>query len=181
MFKTHSSKVSTISSMNLTHGNAICYSGYRDGQDPREGIYPTYNEVKEDLLILSSNWRFLRIYDCGPHAELVLDVIRTEMLDFVVMLGVDMAAEVSNPNCPWGAHFSDEVLSENKLKNIDQINKMIKLSKKYNDIVFSVSVGNEASVEWNDHMVPVESLVNYVKINCLDKFIICLLINLQLY
>jgi exo-beta-1,3-glucanase (GH17 family) len=40
---------------------------------------------------------------------------------------------------------------------------MIGLTKKYNDIVFSVSVGNEASVEWTDHMVPVERLVSYVK------------------
>jgi hypothetical protein len=38
MFKNHSDKVATIRSMNLSHANAICYSGYRDGQNPREGI-----------------------------------------------------------------------------------------------------------------------------------------------
>ena len=32
------------------HGQAICYSGYRDGQDPRQGIYPSYEQIKEDLL-----------------------------------------------------------------------------------------------------------------------------------
>jgi exo-beta-1,3-glucanase (GH17 family) len=37
------------------------------------------------------------------------------------------------------------------------------LSNRYPDIVFSVSVGNEASVEWTDHMVPVDSLIAYVR------------------
>jgi exo-beta-1,3-glucanase (GH17 family) len=147
----------------LKHGNSICYSGYRDGQDPRLGIFPSYAEVKEDLLLLADNWSFLRIYDCSKHAEIVLDVIETEKLAFHVMLGVDMAAEVSNPNCPWGAHFSDEKLAENKQHNSDQIDQLIALSAQYPKSVFSVSVGNEASVEWTDHMVPVDSLVNYVQ------------------
>jgi exo-beta-1,3-glucanase (GH17 family) len=79
------------------------------------------------------------------------------------MLGVDMAAEVSNPNCPWGAHFSDEKLAQNKQHNSEQIDQLIALAAQYPNSVFSVSVGNEASVEWTDHMVPVESLVNYVQ------------------
>ena len=42
----------------LKHGNSICYSGYRDGQNPRLGIFPSYEEVKEDLLLLADNWSF---------------------------------------------------------------------------------------------------------------------------
>jgi exo-beta-1,3-glucanase (GH17 family) len=145
------------------YGNAICYSGYREGQSPREGVYPSYEEVREDLLILAKNWKYLRLYDCSPHAEIVLDVIRRESLDFKVMLGVDLAAEVSNPHCPWGAEFSDEVLAQNRLANIAQLDRMISLAKAYPDIVFSVSIGNEASVEWTDHMVPVTSLVTYAR------------------
>ncbi|WOH37072.1 glycosyl hydrolase family 17 protein [Thalassotalea fonticola] len=148
--------------MNIVHGNAICYSGYREGQSPREGVYPTYAEIKQDLLILSQNWKFLRLYDCGPHAEIVLDVIESECFDFKVMLGVDMAAEMSNPHCPWGADFSEQTLSDNRQANCAQVDKLIELSSRYTDIVFSVSVGNEASVEWTDHMVSVDSLVSYV-------------------
>ncbi len=147
----------------LTHGNSVCYSGYRDGQNPRLGIFPSYEEVKEDLLLLADNWSFLRLYDCSRHAETVLAVIEKEDLNFHVMLGVDMAAEVSNPNCPWGAHFNDEKLAENKLHNSEQIEQLIALAAQYPKTVFSVSVGNEASVEWTDHMVPVESLVTYVQ------------------
>lgn len=144
------------------HGNAICYSGYRDGQNPRDGVFPDYQEVREDLHILTKNWKYLRLYDCSPHAETVLRVISDESLDFKVMLGVDLAAEMSNPHCPWGADFSDQALTENELANSRQVDRLIALSDRYPDIVFSVSVGNEASVEWTDHMVPVASLVAYV-------------------
>lgn len=150
--------------MKLEHGNAICYSGYREGQNPREAIYPSYDEIKEDLLILADNWKFLRLYDCGPHAEIVLDVISKEGLDFKIMLGVDMAAEMSNPHCPWGAEFSEQVLIQNRQANCAQIDKLITLSKQYPHIISSVSVGNEASVDWTDHMVPVQSLVEYVRL-----------------
>ena len=149
--------------LNLEYGNAICYSGYREGQNPDARIYPSYEEVREDLLILEKNWKYLRIYDCSPHAETVLDTIQNEALHFKVMLGVDMAAEVSNPHCPWGANFSENVLEANRRHNGDEIDKAIALSNRYPEIVFSVSAGNEASVEWTDHMVPVEQLLAHVR------------------
>ena len=145
------------------HGNAICYSGYRDGQSPITGVYPSYDEIREDLLILAKNWRYLRLYDCSPHAETVLDVIRNEGLHFKVMLGLDMAAEMSNPHCPWGAEFSDETLDANRRANGKEVHRLIALANENPDTVFSVSVGNEASVEWTDHMVPVDSLIGYVR------------------
>ncbi len=149
--------------MKLKHGNAICYSGYRHGQSPAEGIYPSYEETREDLLILVQNWRFLRMYDCGPHVETVLEVIRRERLPFKLMLGLDMAAEISNPHCPWGAEFSEETLGANRRRNGEELERAIALSNRYKDIVFSVSVGNEASVEWTDHMVPVDRLIAHVR------------------
>ena len=148
--------------VNQNHGNAICYSGYRSGQDPRQGIFPSYEEVKEDLLILTKNWSIIRLYDCSKHAETALKVISNEGLDIKVMLGVDMAAEMSNPDCPWGAEFSDKTLIANRQSNRNDVERLITLATLYPDIVFSVSVGNEASVEWTDHMVSVESLIAYV-------------------
>ncbi len=144
-------------------GNAICYSGYRAGQDPRQGVFPSYAEIKEDLFILANNWSLIRLYDCSPHAETVLKVIRNEGLDFKVMLGVDMAAEVSNPNCPWGADFTAETLNKNRQSNNEDVERLIDLATLYEDIVFSVSVGNEASVDWTDHMVPIKSLIAYAQ------------------
>jgi len=148
--------------LKFEHGNAICYSGYRQDQDPGTGVYPSFDEVREDLLILAKNWRYLRLYDCSRHAEVVLDVIQSEALHFKVMLGVDIAAEMSNPHCPWGADFSDEALDKNRKYNNEEIDRAIVLSNRYSDIVFSVSIGNEASVEWTDHMVPVDRLIAHV-------------------
>lgn len=147
---------------NYCHANAICYSGYREGQSPAAGIYPSYAEIKQDLEILACHWRYIRLYDSGPHAELVLKVLQQEEIPLTVMLGVDMAAEMSNPNCPWGADFDQKTLSNNRQKNCQQVAKLIELCKSYPSIIFCVSVGNEATVEWNDHMVSVESLIEYV-------------------
>jgi exo-beta-1,3-glucanase (GH17 family) len=147
----------------IKHGNAICYSGYRQGQSPREGIFPSYEEIREDLLILVKNWKLLRLYDCTPHAEIVLNVIRSEGLDVKVMLGLEMAAEMNNPYCPWGAEFSKKTLAANRTANSNEVDKAIALANRYPDIVFSVSAGNEASVEWTDHMVPVDGLVKHVR------------------
>ncbi|WP_283131931.1 glycosyl hydrolase family 17 protein [Enterovibrio norvegicus] len=143
--------------------NAICYSGYREGQNPREGIYPSYDEVKEDLQILSKNWGALRLYDCSHHARLVLDVIENEGMDFKVMLGADVAAEMNNPGCPWGAQFSEEELAANRQKNSEEIDRLIALANEYPNSVGYVSVGNEASVEWTDHLISVDKLVEHVE------------------
>lgn len=149
--------------MNWNPGNAVCYSGYRVGQSPHEGRYPTYAQVCEDLRILATYWRYLRLYDCGQHAELVLTAIRNENLNLQVMLGADMAAEISNPNCPWGALYDDAVLAANQQANKIEIDRMIALATRYPQIVFSVSVGNEATVEWSDHLVPVATLCGYAE------------------
>ncbi|WP_279244150.1 glycosyl hydrolase family 17 protein [Candidatus Litorirhabdus singularis] len=140
-------------------GNAICYSGYRAGQSPVHGIFPSALEIGEDLALLQPRWKFLRLYDCTAHAETVLQVIEEQQLDFKVMLGANMTAESSNPNCPWGAHFDEETLASNRIANDREIDRLIALSLRYPDVVFSVSIGNEASVDWSDHLVPVERLV----------------------
>lgn len=149
--------------MKIEFGNAICYSGYREDQSPLNQTYPEYQQICEDLGILRHNWQYLRLYDCSRHAELVLEVIEKEGFDFRVMLGANMCAEESNPNCPWGAEFSDEQLAANRQENSDEIDRMIALAKRYPKIVFAVSVGNEATVEWTDHLVPVDSLISYVR------------------
>lgn len=145
------------------HANAICYSGYREGQSPIHKIYPSYQQIKEDLLLLAQNWSFIRLYDCSQHAETTLQVIQDEGLTLQVMLGIDLAAELSNPNCPWGADYPDEVLAANRSTNAANVERLIELANLHPDLVFSVSIGNEASVEWSDHLVPVESLITYAR------------------
>ncbi len=161
---------------NFPFANAICYSGFRNGQQPG-GITPSYDEIKEDLLLLQSEWNYLRLYDCDEHALRVINVIQNEKLDFKLMLGAYIVAEKNNHACPWnGGVYQDDQLEENKLKNDQKIQQLIDWSNKYPDIVFTVSLGNEACVDWTDHFVPVERVIefaNLVKKHCKQPITFC--------
>ncbi|MGB3543604.1 glycosyl hydrolase family 17 protein [Rubrivirga sp.] len=152
----------TIDNIGVEYGPAICYSGYREGQSPLTDTYPSYDDVREDLEILAPHWRYLRLYDSGRHAELVLEAIQQEGFEFRVMLGAAIGAEVSNPGCPWGGVYSAETLAANRQANGAELDRMIALANRYEE-VFAVSIGNEASVEWTDHLVPVDRLVTYAR------------------
>jgi exo-beta-1,3-glucanase (GH17 family) len=149
--------------LNLPSGNAICYSGYRNGQSPDTQIYPSKDEIREDLELLKQNWRNLRLYDCSLHAQRVLEVIRADKLDFQVMLGAYLGPEMNNFGCPWGGTYSEEALETSKLNNQKELDRLIVLANQYEDIVFSVAVGNEATVDWTDHFVPVSHMIEYVR------------------
>jgi len=155
--------MNTFEKLNIVPANAICYSGFRDGQAPN-GVYPSYEEIKEDLSLLSKNWKYLRLYDCDAHAKRVLEVIENEKFDFKIMLGAYVVAEMNNFGCPWGGGvYTDEELEQNRIKNQNQIEKLIDWANTYPNIIFSVSVGNEACVDWTDHYVPVDRIIEFVK------------------
>lgn len=155
--------VNLFEKLQVEPGKAICYSGFREGQHPGN-IYPTYDEIREDLLILHGRWKYLRLFDCDQHAETVLDVIRKEKLNFRLMLSAYIGAEMNNFNCPWnGGVYSEEQLEINCIINQSKIKRLIELANKYPGIIFSVSVGNEACVEWTDHYVPESKVLDYVK------------------
>ncbi len=141
----------------------ICYSGYREGQSPDAGVFPTKDQIREDLRLLSRGWRALRLYDAGIHAERVLEVIREDGLDFEVMLGAYLHAEANNPQCPWGGVHAPEQLQANAWANQVEVDRAIALAKAYPEIITSVAAGNEATVSWTDHLVPVPRIIGYVR------------------
>ncbi len=155
--------MNSFKALNLSPGRAICYSGFREGQQPG-GISPSYDEVKEDLILLQEHWKYLRLYDCDEHAETVLKVIEKEKLPFLVMLGAYIVAELNNFGCPWGGGvYTEEELIQNRIQNLNQVNKLIRLANQYPTIICTISAGNEACVDWTDHYVPVSSVIDYVK------------------
>jgi exo-beta-1,3-glucanase (GH17 family) len=150
--------------LKLVPGNAICYSGFREGQHPG-GAYPSYEEIKEDLLLLEKHWKYIRLYDCDAHGVLVLHVIEQEKIPLKVMMGAYIVAEMNNFGCPWGGGVhSEDDLADNRIKNLNQIHKLIDLANQYPDIICLLSAGNEACVDWTDHYVPVASVVYYVSL-----------------
>ncbi|TLX75031.1 glycosyl hydrolase [Labilibacter sediminis] len=148
---------------------AICYSGFRSGQHPDRGsgaINPSYDETKEDLLILAkdSNFPLIRVYDSGENSEMVLKVIQENNIPIKVLLGIWLDAELSNhETCAWLTEpIPAEKLAENKQKNLEEIKKGIELANAYPEIITAVNVGNEALVEWNDHKVDTDTIISYV-------------------
>ncbi|NNC36515.1 MAG: glycosyl hydrolase [Hyphomonadaceae bacterium] len=148
---------------------AMAYSGFREGQHPDRGEganNPSREEILEDLQILDAHdFHLIRLYDSGENSRMTLDLIREQNLPIKVLLGIWLDAEISNhEGCPWlDQPIPDEKLSANKFKNKKEIDRGIGLAKEFDDIVVSVNVGNEALVSWNDHMVPLDSVIAYVK------------------
>jgi len=148
---------------------AVCYSGFRAGQHPNRGdgaVNPSDDQILEDLrlLIRTGEFGLIRLYDSQENSEAVLRLIEANQIDLKVLLGAWLDAEVSNPNCPWQKEpYPAEVLQRNKNKNATEIERMIRLAKQYPKTVIAAAVGNEALVDWNDHMVPVETVIKYVR------------------
>jgi exo-beta-1,3-glucanase (GH17 family) len=148
---------------------ALSYSGFREGQHPDRGsgaVNPSDHEVLEDLEILVRHgFRLIRIYDSGDNTRTTLELIRKHDLPMKVLLGIWLDAEVSNhEGCPWLKEpIPGAKLAANAVKNEAEVERGIELARRFGDIVVAVNVGNEALVDWNDHMVPLEKVIAYVR------------------
>ncbi len=148
---------------------AVAYSGFREGQHPDRGagaVNPSDAEILEDLEILvAHDFRLIRLYDSGRNSRTTLELIRQRELPVKVLLGMWLEAEFSNhEGCPWlDEPIPDEELAANTLRNAAELQRGIALAQQFDDIVIAVNVGNEALVEWNDHMVPLENVIAYVQ------------------
>lgn len=148
---------------------AIAYSGFREGQHPDRGegaVNPSEAEILEDLRILiAHDFNLIRLYDSGENSAMTLALIEKHKLPITVLLGMWLDAEISNhEGCPWlHAPIPADELSANKIKNAREVARGIELANRYKDIVVAINVGNEALVDWNDHMVTLSAMVQYVR------------------
>jgi exo-beta-1,3-glucanase (GH17 family) len=148
---------------------AVAYSGFREGQHPDRGtgaVNPSSAEILEDLEILVAHgMRLIRLYDAGENAATTLELIARHDLPIKVLQGIWLDAEVSNhEGCPWlDAPIPDEVLAANVLRNEAELERGIELARRFPEIIVALNVGNEALVDWNDHMVPLAKVIEYVR------------------
>ena len=148
---------------------AVAYSGFREGQHPDRGdgaVNPSPEEILEDLeILLTHDIRLIRMYDSGPNTRDTLEIIRRHELPIRVLLGIWLDAELSNhEGCPWlDEPIPPEKLAANAVKNAAEIARGIELANEFKEIIAAVNVGNEALVDWNDHMVPLEQVIAYVQ------------------
>lgn len=148
---------------------AVAYSGYREGQHPDRGdgaVNPTSAEILVDLHILvREGFGLIRLYDAGENSRTVLELIAAHDLPLKVLLGIWLDAELSNhEGCPWLTEpIPAEKLAANTVRNGEEVGRGIALANAYPDIVVAVNVGNEALVDWNDHLMSVEGVIAYVR------------------
>jgi exo-beta-1,3-glucanase (GH17 family) len=148
---------------------AIAYSGFREGQHPDRGNgakNPSRDEILEDLRILVEHgFGLIRLYDSGENSNTTLELIEEHDLPIKVLLGMWLQAEISNhEGCPWlDEPIPDAELADNRVENNREVERGIALAQRYSDIVVAINVGNEALVDWNDHMVPLEQVIAYVR------------------
>jgi len=148
---------------------AVAYSGFREGQHPDRGngaINPGDEEILEDLeILLANDLKLMRMYDTDENTLRTLQLIREHDLPVKVLLGIWLRAELSNhEGCPWLEEpIPDEELAANVLRNVAQVESGIEIAAEFDDIIVAVNVGNEALVDWNDHMVPLDKVIGYVR------------------
>lgn len=148
---------------------ALAYSGFREGQHPDRGdgaANPSRAEILEDLRLVEGHGvSLIRLYDSGENSAQVLKVIAEENVPMRALLGCWLRAEVSNhERCAWlNAPIPTTELQANRLENAAEIGRAIALAHAHPNVVHAVNVGNEALVEWNDHMVHLESVIAYVR------------------
>jgi len=148
---------------------AVAYSGFREGQHPDRGdgaVNPSNDEILEDLeILLAHDFDLIRLYDSGENSLATLELIRQHDLPIKVLLGMWLEAEFSNhEGCAWlDEPIPDEELAANSLRNAAELQRGIALANRFDDVVVAVNVGNEALVEWNDHMVPLQNVITYVR------------------
>ena len=148
---------------------AVAYSGFREGQHPDRGdgaVNPSREEILEDLRILvEHDFGLIRLYDARENSATTLELIREHDLPIKVLLGIWLQAEISNhEGCPWlDEPIPEDELAANTLANLAEIERGIDMANEFADIVVAVNVGNEALVEWNDHMVSLENVIAYVE------------------
>ncbi|QMS85746.1 glycosyl hydrolase family 17 protein [Candidatus Xianfuyuplasma coldseepsis] len=145
------------------YDRAINYSGYRENQSPLTEAYPSKDEILEDLRILENDYFYLRLYDCSPHAYRVLEVIRENNLNFNIMMGLFLRAEVNHVDHPFFWTYPDEVLQQHRLQNTTLVQEIISLTNQYEDLISAVSIGNETRSMWNNNRISEQRLVEVAK------------------
>ena len=124
---------------------AISFGGYRKIS---RDIQPTVAELKEDMKILSAmGIKLLRTYNTKlRHATTVLEAIRAlkeedPNFEMYVMLGAWI-------NCENAFTDSPNHDAEDEAANTAEIERAVKLTHEFPDIVKVIAVGNEAMVKW---------------------------------
>ena len=140
-------------------GTGVAYSPYRDGQKPRSVDLPKQEQIEEDLELILGHWKLIRLYGCEENAENVLRAIRDQKLPMRVMLGAWIGREKMFDE--QGRFIRDDEVGIHA--NGREISTAIRLAKAFPDLVIAVNVGSETQMDWSDHRIDPERLMQYIR------------------
>lgn len=119
--------------------NSLSFAPYREGQGPREGIFPTVAEIDSDLKLMAQKTHAIRTYASAEGT----------------MPAIPELARKHGLNMLQGAW-----LSADKKKNREEIDALIKSANSNPDVVKRVVVGNEVLLRGD---LKVDELLDYIR------------------
>ncbi len=140
-------------------GTGVAYGPYRDGQRPGAVDLPTEKQIKADLELIVGHWKLLRLYGCVENAEFVLRTIRNGKLPMRVMLGAWIAREEIFDKHGQFVRNDEVGIGDNGR----EIRAAIRLAKEFPDIVIAINVGSESQVDWSNHHIDPERLIQHIR------------------
>jgi exo-beta-1,3-glucanase (GH17 family) len=134
---------------------AVAYSPFRTSNRDSETI--TAAMIRQDLALLQQGgFTLLRVFDSSDAvAELLLQVIDQDKLDFKVMLGAYILTESATG-------LSASQLANNKAFNLAETDRAVALANTFKSTVIAVSVGNETMVVWSFVPSSPEIIAGYI-------------------
>lgn len=118
--------------------SGVCYGPFRDGQDPEHGIFPTVQEVSEDIAFIKKLSKSLRTYGMGGTGK-----------------DIPKICQISGIDCYPGAW-----ISRDKRGNEKEVNALIDIGRQRLSAVKGLIVGNEVLLR-ND--LSKESLIDLIR------------------
>ena len=118
--------------------NSFSYAPFREGQSPLTKIYPTKEQIDDDLNLLSTKTHYIRTYSSMDGMESVPATARKYGLKII--------------QGAW--------LSSTEKNNAAEIAQVIKLANEYPDVITRVIVGNEVLLRGE---LKVDKLIDYIR------------------
>ena len=116
----------------------ICYSPFRSGQNPNLGIYPSRNQIREDLQLIAKFSNCIRTYGTTDS-----------------LYDIPFIAKEVGLNCYVGTW-----LGKDKAKNEIEISNVIKIANSKLDNIKGIIIGNEVILRKD---LTISELSKYIK------------------
>ena len=134
-----SNKIDNLTRNSTENLHGICYGPFRENENPNLSIYPTQDEIKEDLIFLKNITNTIRTYSVNGS-----------------LIEVPLICQDEGVDCYVGAW-----ISENKENNDEELQRLIQVANQNVSSIKGLIVGNEVLLRQD---VSEEELISYINL-----------------